>query len=69
MKGLSYSETLDSLHRHLMKIELGEELDDESGLHHIYHVATNVMFLAHFFEHPGDYAEFDDRAYAYLNEE
>ncbi len=35
-----------ALHRHLNAINLGEELDDESGLSHWYHVATNALFLA-----------------------
>ena len=35
-----------ALHRHLNAINLGEELDDESGLSHWFHVACNAMFLA-----------------------
>lgn len=35
-----------ALHRHLNAINLGEELDSESGLSHWFHVACNAMFLA-----------------------
>lgn len=35
----------DSLYRHLAKIILGEEKDEESGLPHIGHIMCNVMFL------------------------
>lgn len=47
-KGLSWGETLDSLERHLSAFKKGEELDEESGLPHIDHVAFNVMALSHF---------------------
>jgi Domain of unknown function (DUF5664) len=40
----------DALYRHLASIEQYGLLsvDDESGLLHIYHVATNALFLSHF---------------------
>lgn len=34
--------------RHLMAWREGEEKDPESGLNHLAHVATNIMFLMHF---------------------
>ena len=33
--------------RHLLAYRKGEKLDPESGLSHLYHVACNTMFLAH----------------------
>lgn len=39
-----------SLMRHAMKMARGEELDDESGLHHSFHVAANAMFIAYYDE-------------------
>ena len=36
---------LDALYRHLTAFRLGEELDPESGLHHLSHALTNVAFL------------------------
>ncbi len=37
-----------ALLRHQMAYLAGEEFDPESELHHMYHVATNAMFLAHY---------------------
>lgn len=31
--------------RHLLAWRNGESIDKESGLHHLKHVATNIMFL------------------------
>jgi hypothetical protein len=45
--GLSYMEgTVASLKRHLNRWELGEEFDEESGLHHTKHILWNAMALA-----------------------
>lgn len=38
----------DALDRHLAEIDKGNVLDAETGLPHIYHVATNALFMAHF---------------------
>lgn len=45
--GLSAENCIDSLLRHLTKYLDGEEYDDESLCHHLDHVATNALFLAH----------------------
>ena len=37
-----------ALLRHLAAIQAGEEVDPESGLSHISHVACNAIFLTHF---------------------
>ena len=34
--------------RHLMAYRKGEKVDSESGISHLKHVATNIMFLLHF---------------------
>ena len=34
--------------RHLMAWRRGEVVDEESGLSHLKHAATNIMFLLHF---------------------
>lgn len=39
---------LSAMYRHLAAIERGEEVDDESGLPHLAHVATNALFLLEF---------------------
>lgn len=36
--------------RHLLAWRHGEKTDTESGLNHLAHVATNMMFLLHFDE-------------------
>lgn len=36
---------LDALYRHLNAYRLGEDVDPESGLHHLAHALTNVAFL------------------------
>lgn len=44
-KDTPFSVPYESLMRHLMAFQKGEEIDKESGCHHLLHVATNVMFL------------------------
>lgn len=36
---------IDALERHLLAYKSGEELDPESGLHHLEHLACNAAFL------------------------
>lgn len=38
----------DALLRHTMEYLKGVEVDEESGLTHLSHMATNIMFLSHF---------------------
>ena len=56
-KGLSWSDTLDSLYRHLKEFKSGKHKDSESGLDHLAHAACNVMFLHYYSKHR---REFDD---------
>jgi hypothetical protein len=44
-KGLSWSETLGSLHRHLDAWVSGEQYDKETKCHHLGHVAWNALAL------------------------
>lgn len=46
MKGLKYTEILDSSDRHQLAILRGESLDVESGLPHADHFACNALFLS-----------------------
>lgn len=57
-KGFNWSILLDSLKRHLTAFEAGEDLDAESGLPHLAHIATNVAFLI---EHESQDLGEDDR--------
>lgn len=57
-KGLPYTPTIDALLRHLTKFINGEDIDEESGLPHVDHVAWNALALSEMTRlHP----ELDDR--------
>lgn len=55
-KGMYTSFIIDSLMRHLMKFINKEDIDSESKLKHLDHIACNLMFLRHYAG-----TEFDDR--------
>jgi hypothetical protein len=68
MHGFSWEGVMDSLLRHLSAFRKGEELDDGpkgSGLPHLFHAATNLMFLTYFAHGPqaDEYRKFDDRLF------
>lgn len=44
--GLPLSEVADSLSRHLIAWLSGEDLDEETKLHHLDHLLCNAIFLA-----------------------
>lgn len=46
-KGLDPKEVLESLQRHIARLFDGEEIDQESGIHHIGHVMCNAMFYSY----------------------
>lgn len=46
----SYLFLCDSLERHIDSLKEGIDFDEESGLHQIDHIATNVAFLAELIE-------------------
>lgn len=43
--GLHYSRCIGAAYRHLGRINMGEDIDPESGLPHVAHLACCVMFL------------------------
>lgn len=45
-KGMAYSKITNSLQRHLNAWNSGENIDPESGLHHVDHILCNAMFLS-----------------------
>jgi len=44
-KPMAWSRIIASLHRHLNAFQQGEDLDKETGLSHVAHVAWNAMAL------------------------
>jgi hypothetical protein len=47
-KGFKFSRLLSATMRHLFAFTRGEDLDPESGLSHLAHAATNILFLLSF---------------------
>jgi hypothetical protein len=60
--GLPWTEVADSLLRHLLAWQGGDDIDEESKLFHVDHIAVNALFLAEFFR---SRPEFDDRVKAF----
>lgn len=58
LKGLDTVEIMDSLLRHLVAYNSGENRDEESGLPHVDHVLVNALFLAQMYRYG---ASFDGR--------
>lgn len=57
-KGMKWSRCIGSLLRHTFHFMHGQELDEESGLPHVDHIACNAMFLQEYFRTKKD---LDDR--------
>lgn len=49
-KGFAWGRSVAALKRHLSAWEAGQECDHESGMPHLWHVATNAVFLLTFAE-------------------
>lgn len=63
-KGMRWSTCFDCMMRHLFKWWfLGEEIDPESGEHHLDHVFCNLFMLRHYVD---NYREGDDRPPAHV---
>lgn len=45
MRGRDWSDYIDAMRRHITDFNQGEDLDHDSGLNHMAHVAVNAMFL------------------------
>jgi hypothetical protein len=54
-RGLDKSEVLESLQRHLASLFDGEDLDKESGIHHIGHIMCNAMFYSYFMQQENEH--------------
>lgn len=69
LKGQTVNNCLDSLKRHLKEIDnnpKGTELDSESGLHHLKHVAWNAIVACYMIENRSD---LDDRFKGWSDDE
>ena len=51
MKGMPWSEIINSYQRHVMKMYNGHQVDEDSGEHHAAHLICNAMMLVHYVEH------------------
>lgn len=62
-RGMSFSEVINGVMRHVTAWSSGETYDPETGLNHLAHAACGLMFLLTFQEGPraAEYARFDDR--------
>jgi len=65
MRGMSFTDVLDAIKTHTLAIERGEDLDNDSGLPHIYHIGCGLAFLSWYQYGPDaeKYAKFDDRLF------
>lgn len=61
-KGLTQTRIINAIRRHLAQIEKGEDLDDESGFHHAYHIAWGCQVLA--YQHRNGQSHLDDRRWS-----
>jgi len=64
-RGMKWTVPYDCLTRHMMLWLDGQELDEESGLPHLYHAAANIAMLIEFSE---TCPELDDRFKGGINE-
>jgi hypothetical protein len=56
--GIRFSRLLGAIFRHLVALLKGEDIDKESGLGHVFHLACSCMFLSWHLKHRPD---LDDR--------
>ncbi len=60
-KGIKFGRVFGALLRHLFAWWKGEDVDPESGLHHLDHAGCCLAFLQQYTTQRERYAEFDDR--------
>ena len=60
-QGLSYRRVFAALLRHLWAFWRGQNLDDETGRHHLAHAGCCLMFLLHYEMNREKFSVYDDR--------
>lgn len=60
-KGIKYSRVFSAMQRHLWAFWAGEDLDEDTGLPHLWHAGCCLMFLTHYEAADDLYKEFDDK--------
>ncbi len=62
-KGMPAMELYAAARRHMMKWHAGEDLDGESGIHHLKHAMTDIAFMIEFIgnEHLDNRYKEDDK--------
>lgn len=63
MRGMSYTEIISAVQRHIDAWQDGEDVDPETGENHLAHAACGLAFLSWFIDGPRreEYRRFDDR--------
>lgn len=64
LKGLPWTDVTASLKRHLAEFEKGIDIDEETKLLHMAHVAWNALAIVSYYKHC---PQFDNRRHNYLN--
>lgn len=62
LKGMHWSRVYGALLRHLRSWYMGEDIDRESGNHHLAHAAAMLMFLVGYVSRP-EFRKWDDRMF------
>lgn len=65
-KGLAFSRILSATMRHILAFLCGQDRDEESGLPHLAHAATNLLFILEWCHSPTErhkLLSLDDRYY------
>ena len=50
MKGMEWCRLIGAIDRHISAFNTGQDLDEESGLCHLYHAGASIMMLIEFYE-------------------
>lgn len=59
--GITQSRLMSAAMRHIIAYNEGEDLDEESGLHHLAHAICELSFAMEHTLNPEQYGSFDDR--------